>query len=332
MKQFDVITLGEILLRYSPNDSERLSQCETLRRTIGGAELNVAAALSNMGCSTGIITKIPDSPNGIFAKNSIRSFGVSDDLLVYDDSPKKRIGVYHYEKGAAPRKPMVEYDRQNSSFCSLKLDEVNPEIFSNTKIFHTSGITLALGESIRNTAIEIIKAFKDAGAKISFDVNFRANLWSEKMARKTILNILPLVDIFFCSNETFRKTFKQTCPLGRIHSEFSDEYDISFIASTNRKVHSPKVHSFYSSFYVRDTHQVYRESAYENIEVVDRIGSGDAYIAGILYGMLKNPFDYQKMVEYGNAFSVLKNTVPGDILCSNIYEINSIIAAHKGKS
>lgn len=328
---FDVVSLGEIICRLSPsNSSERLSRCEEFKRQIGGAEFNVVSALSNVGCRTGIITKIPDNPLGVYVKNSLRSYGVSDDLLIYDHSNDARLAIYYSEAGAYPRKPSVVYDRKNSSFCNLKLEDINSDMFNSSKIFHTTGITLALGEKIRNNTIEIIKLFSNAGVKISFDVNFRANLWDEYLARKTITQILPYVDIFFCSEETANRTFKKTGPISDILKEFSIEYNIPIVCSTKRTVHSPKLHSFTSFIYDAITDCTYTEKPYENIDVIDRIGSGDAYIAGVLYGLINNSFDCFKALQYGNAFSVLKNTIPGDVLHSSLSEINSIIATHNG--
>lgn len=280
-ENFSIITLGEIICRLSPSTSnERLSRCEEFKRQIGGAEFNVASALSNVGMRTAIISKIPDNPLGVFVKNSLRSYGVSDDLLVYDKTSDSRLGLYYSESGAYPRKPSVVYDRRNSSFCTLKAEDISSEVFASSKVFHTTGITLALGEQIRDNTIEIIKLFKAGGAKISFDVNFRANLWDEDLARETITKILPYVDIFFCSEETGRRTFQKTGDISEILKSFSTEYDIPIVASTKRIAHSPKIHSFTSFVYCKEDDKIYTEEPYENIDVVDRIGSGDAYIAG----------------------------------------------------
>lgn len=328
---FEVVSLGEIICRLSPSDShERLSRCDEFKRKIGGAEFNVVSALSNVGLRTGMITKIPDNDLGVYVKNSLRSYGVSDDLLIYDHSDDARLAIYYSEAGAYPRKPSVVYDRKNSSFCNLKLEDIDSDMFNSSKVFHTTGITLALGEQIRKNTIEIIKRFSKAGVKISFDVNFRANLWDETLARKTITEILPYVDIFFCSEETANKTFKKTGPIEEILREFSRDFNIPIVCSTKRTVHSPKLHSFTSYVYDANTDTVYTEAPYNNIDVIDRIGSGDAYIAGVLYGLITNNYNCFKALQYGNAFSVLKNTIPGDTLCSSLAEINSIIATHNG--
>lgn len=327
---YDVISLGEIICRLSPPINERLSRCNEFIRQIGGAEFNVVSALSNVGIRSAIITKIPNNSLGSFVKNSLRSFGVSDDLLIYDDSTKARLGIYYSESGAYPRKPAVVYDRENSSFYNLSLDDIDSKIYSSSRIFHTTGITLALDEHVRETAIEIIKKFHEAGTKISFDVNFRANLWNEDLARETISKLLPYVDIFFCSEETAKRTFHKNGSIREILKSFAKDYDISIVASTKRTVFSPKKHSFTSFIYNSKKDTFHTETPYENIDVIDRIGSGDAYIAGTLYGLLTSNYNCEIGLRYGNAFSVLKNTIPGDVLYSDLAEINSIIDAHNG--
>ena len=196
-KSFEVLSLGEILLRLSPPSNERLVRGDSLRKQTGGAELNVASGIAMLGLRTGIISKIPDNDIGYFVKNYIRFCGVSDDYLVYDKSRNARLGIYFYEDGASPRKPAIVYDRQHSSIHSLSIEDIPQDIYGETRCFHTSGITLALGEEVRSCAIEMIRRFKAAGAMISFDVNFRANLWrDEAQARACIEQILPCGRVF----------------------------------------------------------------------------------------------------------------------------------------
>ena len=202
-------------------------------------------------------------------------------------------------------------------------------MYSSARCFHTSGITLALSPQVRETAIEMIKRFKAEGAIISFDVNFRGNLWSGPEAKECIESILPYVDIFFCSEDTARLTFLKEGDVRSIMKSFTEEYPISLVASTRRIVHSPKRHTFGSIIYSAKDDTFYEEAPYADIEVVDRIGSGDAYISGVLYGYLTYEGDYQKALEYGNAISALKNTIPGDLLCTDLKEIDGIIKEHK---
>ena len=328
MKEFDLLALGEILLRLSPPNNERIVRGDTFEKQVGGAELNVVSGVSLLGLRTGIISKIPANNIGIFAKNKVRFGGVSDDYLAYDSEKDARLGIYYYENGAFPRKPGVVYDRMHTSVNKISVEDFPESLFSSTKCFHTSGITLALSEQCRKTGIEMIKRFKEQGAIISFDVNFRLNLWSGDEARACIEQILPYVDIFFCSEDTARLTFDKEGNVKDIMKSFTQDYPISIVASTQRTVHSPKVHSFTSVIYEKETDTFYEEPSYKNIEVVDRIGSGDAYVSGALYGLLSENGSCGKAIRYGNASSAVKNTIPGDMPSLNLKEINAIIRDH----
>lgn len=327
-KKYDLLALGEVLLKLAAPVNERLVRGDILKKQAGGAELNVISGSSILGLKTGIISKIPDNDIGLFIRNEAAFLGVSDEFLVHDTSANARLGIYYYENGAYPRKPNVIYDRRHSTINHIELEDFPEEIYESTRCFHTSGITLALSEQTRRTAIEMIKRFKEKGTLISFDVNFRSNLWSGDEARECIEEILPFVDIFFCSEDTARLTFLKTGNVKEILKSFTEEYPISVVAATQRIVHSPKSHTFGSIIYDARKDAYYEEEPYRNIEVVDRIGSGDAYISGALYGLLSSDMDCQKAMTYGNATASVKNTIPGDLLSTNLKEINQVISNH----
>ena len=327
-REFDALGIGEVMLRLSPSGKERISHSETFEKMAGGSELNVVSGISMLGLRTGMITKLPKSEIGKFIKHKIRFAGTSDDYILYDDSEDKRLGIYYYESGAYPRLPIVSYDRKLSSFTTFKADELPEDIYSSTKIFHTSGITLALSHEIRREVTKMVKSFHDDGALISFDVNYRASLWSEEAAKASIEKLLPLIDILFISEETSRRMFGMDGTLKEIHKSFADKYpNLSVIASTSRTVISPTKHTFTSLVYDCKENRHYEEAPYENIDVVDRIGSGDAYVAGALYGLLKHG-DIDSAVKYGNAMAALKNTIVGDMIVSDLSEVDRIITAH----
>jgi 2-dehydro-3-deoxygluconokinase len=327
-RDFDALAFGEILLRLSSPVNERITTGAVFEKRAGGAELNVVSGISLMGLRTGIISKLPKNELGTYLKNNIRFCGVSDDWLIYDESKDARLGIYYYENGVYPRKPTVVYDRKNASVNTIKPEDIPDDIYSSTRLFHTSGISLALSEQTRSTSENMIKKFKAAGALISFDVNFRANLWTEEEAKVKIESILPYVDVLFASEETARRMFGKKGSLTDILKEFALEYDIEVIASTERKILSPKKHTFGSTIYCKSEDKFYKEAPYENIEVVDRIGSGDAYVSGVLYGLLEYS-DCQKALEYGNAASAVKNTILGDLPSTDKKEIDRIIDGHK---
>lgn len=328
-KAFDLVSLGELMLRLSPPDNERITRGDSFGKQVGGAEMNAIAGTAMLGLRCGIISKLPANDLGTYIKNRVRQCGVSDDYLVYDDDKDARLGVYYYENGAYPRKPRIVYDRKNTSVNKIDVSDYGDELYSSARCFHTSGITLALSPQCRKTAIEMMKRFKEQGAMISFDVNFRGNLWTGAEAKECIEEILPYVDIFFCSEDTARLTFLKEGDAKSIMKSFAKEYPISLVASTQRVVHSPKRHTFGSIIYSAKDDTFYEEAPYANIEVVDRIGSGDAYISGVLYGLLAHEGNYVKALEFGNATSALKNTIPGDLLSTDLKEIEGIIREHK---
>lgn len=328
-REFQVLGMGEVMLRLSPEGKERISHCETFEKKAGGSELNVVSGISMLGPRTGIITKLPDNEIGKFVKHKIRYAGTSDDYITYDTSEKKRLGVYYYESGAYPRKSVVSYDRANSSFTTFSLSELPADVYGKTAVFHTSGITLGLCENIRTGVTEMMRRFKNTGTVISFDVNYRAALWTEAEAKEAIEKILPYVDLLFISEETLRKMFGMKGTLEEIHREFYRQNSgLKMIFSTKRRVISPQKHSFTSLVYDCADGRHYIEPEYEDIDVVDRIGSGDAYVAGALYGLLTYG-SAEKAADYGDAMAALKNTVLGDMTVCDLGDIDRIIADHK---
>ena len=298
---FDLITFGEIMLRLSPPRHARIVDGDIFEKRAGGAELNVASGVALLGLRTGIVSKLPQNELGTFIKNRIRFVGVSDDYLVYD--------------------------RHQASVTRIKMSEIPDDIYHSARMFHTSGISLALCQNMQNVAVELIRRFKAAGATISFDVNYRANLWSEEDARKTIEEILPLVDVLFVSEETSRRMFKKTGDLKEIMKSYATDYGVKIVATTQRTVISPRKHNFTSIVYDARSDKFYTEAPYNDIDVIDRIGSGDAYVAGVLFGLLKYG-DPEKAMQFGNATSSVKNTVPGDLPSSDFKEIDRIIREH----
>ena len=326
--EFDLIGFGEVMLRLSPPDKEKISQSEVFEKNCGGSEFNVASGAANLGIRSAIITKLPKNKLGHFICRRIRYGTVSDDYVVWDDSDSKRLGIYYYESGVYPRKSAVVYDRAASSVTTLSLSEIDESIYDKTRIFHISSISLALGATLRETALEVIRRMKAAGVAISFDVNYRAALWDEDEAREVITEILPLVDILFVSEETSRRMMRKSGTLDEIMKSYSDEYGCKVVATTRREVISPTKHNFGSRVYYNGC--FYEEPHYMGIEVIDRVGSGDAYVAGVLYGILSGK-SIDGAMSYGNALSAIKNTVLGDMSISFIDEVDSVIKAHKSE-
>ncbi len=326
-KQYDLVSFGEMLLRLAALRAEPLSSGNGLIKYAGGAELNVAAGVAALGLKTAAISRLPGNPLGQFVAGQAARLGVAREGILYDDAPGARIGVYYSQSGALPRKPTVVYDRANSSFTHITPQDLPEQLLADTRLFHTTGITLALGGSAREAAIVAIKRCKEQGALISFDVNYRAALWSEEEARETITQILPLVDILFVSEETSRRMFGKSGSLTEVQQSFCSEFHISTVFSTERRVISPAEHCFGSTVYDAKTGRSFNEPPYEHIQVVDRIGSGDAYVAGALFGLLRYG-EPEAAMRFGNAMAAVKNTLAGDLPLTSYGEIKSVIDAH----
>ncbi len=324
MSRFDVVSFGEALLRLSPAGQGRLAAPGALEKNAAGAELNVAAGCAQLGLSAAFLSRLPQNALGAFLAAQAREHGVSDQLLLWDESPAARLGVYYYEQASAPRKPAVVYDRRHSSFCSLSPEDLPPR--AEGRLFHTSGITLALGDGPRRAAAGLMEAFRRQGGLVSFDVNYRAALWGEAEARAAIEPLLPLVDVLFVSEESLRRMFGRTGALEDIQREFAAQYGLRYVFSTRRQALTPTRHQFTSLAYDREAGQAFTEEPYE-IDVVDRVGSGDSYTAGALAGLLQGG-GARRAMRLGNAMAALKCTVPGDLPRTSLAEAERLMAAH----
>lgn len=327
-KDFAALGFGEVMMRLSPSGEERIAMSPQFQKHAGGSELNVMSGISRLGLRTGLISSLPDSLVGKFIRNQIRAYGVSDDYIVFDKEKDARLGIYYYEYGRHPRKPRVIYDRAHSSFTKLTAEALDASVFGKTRLFHTSGVSLAICPTSQKTAVDLLRSFKAAGATVSFDVNYRAKLWSEEEAKAAIVALLPYIDILFVSEETSRRMMGRAGSLREIQKQYCDEYDIKIVASTQRIINSPRSHDFSSLVYDAQHDTYYEEAPYCNIEVVDRLGSGDAYVAGVLGALLKGE-PMERVMQFGNALSAVKNTVIGDLFSTDLDEIKSIIKDHE---
>lgn len=331
---YDLITMGEVLMRLSPAGGFPMSQSDLLERYFGGSEMNVAAAAAAMGLSAAVVTQLPQNSLGTLARQFMRRVGISDAYCMEDARSNARLGIYYYEPGSFPAVPHVIYDREGSSMRTMTKKALPEAAFDNARCFHISGITLGLGGSCREAAFEAVRRFREHKAWISFDVNYRMNLWSGEEAKACIEKILPMVDIFFCSEDTMRLTFGKTGTLEEMLLSFAQEYPMSIIAATQRTVHRPSCHSFKSAVYNCKSQAFISEArGYERIEVTDRIGSGDAFVGGFLAGLLKgeNIFGEAAVfnaMNWGNTCAALKLGMKGDVLHTQAEEVFDVIDRH----
>ncbi|MBM7654328.1 sugar kinase [Neobacillus cucumis] len=331
-----IVTLGEIMLRFSTSLGERLSQTNHLNMHYGGAESNVAVALSNFGHDVYFMSKVPDNPLGLAVERHLRSFNVHTDYLLKGG---ERLGTYYLETGVGGRSAQVTYDRKYSSFSKLTLEELEldfDEVFSNADLFHISGITPALSERLKEMTLYALKKTREHGVMTSFDFNYRAKLWSHKEASETIQELLPYVDICSCGELDavyllgMEEPSDSTNKLERLHyyyKNIQEKYpNIQCFSSTIREVLSASSNRLQGIFY-RDG-DLYQSKVYDINHIVDRVGAGDAFASGILHGILEKAAP-QQIVSFATAAAALKHTIHGDC---NAFSLEEIIAMAENES
>jgi 2-dehydro-3-deoxygluconokinase len=306
-----VITLGETMIRLSPRNYERIEFASQLDFRIGGSEANVAVALVRLGVNTGWISKLTDNPLGRKIEAELKRWNVNVDGIIW--TPDYRIGTYYAEFGSDPRPTNIIYDRKNSAITHIEPEELDWNYLDSCKIFHTSGITVALSDNCENMVKICLEYVKEKKKTTSFDINYRTKLWTPDEARKKLTKILPSVDILISSEKDIDLLFKIQKNLRSKCQDLLDQFALEAIFLTRGPDPSYLLEKKGKEFYGKG----YRP------HLIDRIGAGDAYDAGILYGYLSG--DLKMGLAYGEAMSALKFSIPGDFLIATKEEIEAFI-------
>ena len=316
----DVVTFGEAMLRLSPPHFGRLEQTHSLDVEIGGSELNVAVGLCRLGMPAAWISKLPHNALGKMVRNRAREMGVDTSQVIFSD--RGRQGLYFVEYGAAPRASSVLYDRENSSISLIQPGEVDwRSIFSRAKVFHVSGITPALSASAAETTAVAMRAAKEAGCLVSYDLNYRKKLWSPAEAQNCQEPFMKLVDILTTTEEDTGVVFGiREDNYQKVAASLARTFGIKAIAITLREDLSVWKNNWTAIAYADG--KIYSDRTY-TVEIVDRVGAGDSFTAGFIYGYLTG--DAGKGVKYGNALAALKHTMPGDFNWSSLEEVEAQI-------
>lgn len=331
-----IVTLGEIMLRLSTDVGVRLNSTDHLTINYGGAEANVAVSLSHFGYESYFVSKVPASSLGNAVERHLRSNGVRTDHLLKGG---ERLGTYYLEAGVGERSAQVTYDRKYSSFSQLKVDEVTIEaILQGAVLFHVTGITLALSEELRELVLLMLKKAKEMGVKTSFDFNYRSKLWSQKQASEAIKPLLPFVDICFCGEldavhllgmPKVEDTYSPEIRLKTYYQKIKDLYpNIEYFSSTFRTVLSATSNRLQGNIFVDG--ELYQSSVHHIEPIVDRVGGGDAFAAGILRGILEG-LSAQEIVSFATTASALKHTVHGDCHSFSKEEVLQFVEQGSGK-
>ena len=327
MKQ-KVVTFGEIMLRLAPEGYYRFVQADTFGATYGGGEANVAVSLANYGFDAKYVTRLPNHEIGQCAINSLRKYGVDTSYIARGGD---RIGIYYLEKGASQRPSKVIYDRAGSSIYTATSADFNwDEIFKDVAWFHITGITPALCDNVAELTIEACKKAKEHGVKISCDLKYRNKLWSKEKAGEVMAKICEYVDVCIANEEDAADVFgikasDTDVTSGEVNregykevaSELTKRFGFEKVAITLRESINANINNWSAMLY--DGKDYYFSKRY-NMQIVDRVGGGDSFGAGLIAASLEG-YDAQSTIEFAVAASCLKHSVEGDFNMVSMDEV-----------
>lgn len=314
-----VATFGEIMLRLAPVGYNKLFQNDRLVSTFGGGEANVAVSLANFGVECQFVSKVPADAIGQGAINSLRYFGVDTTHILRGG---ERLGIYFVEKGASQRPSVCIYDRHNSALLTARREEFCwREILRDVGWFHFTGITPALGTNVYEICLDAVKMAKELGIGVSCDLNFRSKLWSRESAKKCMSELCRYVDVCIANEEDAYDVFginaiDSDIIKGQIDDKgyeyvaksLLDMFDFNMVAITLRTSISASDNDWSAVLY--DGKDFYHAPTY-HLRIVDRVGGGDSFGAGLIYGIL-NDKSPQDALNFAVAASALKHSVEGD--------------------
>jgi 2-dehydro-3-deoxygluconokinase len=326
-----VVTFGEIMLRLSPPDHRRFVQADSFDVTYGGAEANVAAALANFGLNSRFVTALPNHEIGQAAVNLLQSQGVDTRFIQRQGD---RIGIYYLEHGAAQRPSKVIYDRAGSAIAQLKPGQVDWDaVFDGASWFHWTGITPALSDSCADVVREALESAKLHHLKVSIDLNYRKKLWSEEKAHSVMTPLMEFVDVCICNEEDADRVFSikaeaSDVEAGKLNAEtyesvarrLLEKFDFEKVAITLRESRGASDNIWSGCLWNGKEFILSRK--YE-IHVVDRVGAGDAFSAGLIYGCMTGKTD-REALEFAVAASCLKHAIPGDFCLVSVDEVERL--------
>ena len=332
-----VVTFGEIMLRLATPGYNRFIQSNNLNATFGGGEANVAVSLSNYGIPTDFVTRLPKNDIAEWCISDLRKYnvGVSNILRGGD-----RVGIYFLETGAVARASKVVYDRANSSIADIKPGMVDwKEIFKDAQWFHWTGITPALSQGAADACLEAIKVANEMGVTVSTDLNYRKNLWKYgKTASEVMPALVEGCDIILGNEEDAEKVFgikPEGFDVAHTGGEVNAaEFESVCTQMMKRFPRAKKVivtlrgsinanHNTWGGCLYSD--KLYQSKRYDITHIVDRVGGGDSFMGGLIYGLISYPSDDQKALEFAVAASCLKHTVYGDFNLVTVPEVENLM-------
>ncbi len=311
-----IVAFGEVMLRLSPPDKKLIKNTDTFCASYGGSESNVLVALSSLGNTTRFVSRVPDTPLGEAVIRHLNSYGI-DTSLVHKGGDA--LGMYFVEEGFGERPSGVIYARKNAAITMLGADDFDPDaVFSKCDLFHSSGISFALSASVRELCFSLLREAKKRKILVSFDFNYRAKLWSTEEAKKVFREVIPYCDVVFCSERDLRVFLDVDA-----NGFFLKYPKAAYLVLRERDILSMNTHKVTAE--IRTPQGAKSTGMEKEFAVLERVGGGDAFAAGVLHALLKNPAALNGAVAFGIACFVLKHTVKGDILSISEKDINAYI-------
>lgn len=324
-----IVTFGEAMIRLTPPHNERLERTLSLDLSPGGAELNVAVTLACLDVPVTWVSQLPENGLGRFIARRVRETGVDLSYVRWAPESDGRLGLYFLEEGTDPRPSAVTYDRANSSMARIAPGTFDwATICRNASALHVSGITPALGEGCRAETMAAMRAANAANVPVFFDLNYRSKLWSEDAARACFVELAPYIDVMFASRGGLRTFFGIEGAHAEAMNTARTKLGLAGIAITRKKGKVSRSMKL-TALAVGPSGKLI-ETDWTEIEVVDRLGGGDAFAGGFIAGYLEDSEDLTHASKLGLAASALKHTVPGDFLCATRAEIEAATVAAEG--
>jgi 2-dehydro-3-deoxygluconokinase len=317
-----VISFGEAMLRLTPPRFDRLDRTPSLDISPGGAELNSAVTVAALGVPARWVSVLPDAPLGRNLARLALAHGVDLRHVNWTPEDEGRMGLYFLEEGTDPRPSAVYYDRAGSAFARLSPGAFDWEsILHGAAALHISGITPAVGDGPRSETMTAIRTANTLGVPVAFDLNYRSKLWSEQVARACFVEVVPMVDILFASRGALRTFFNIDGDHEQVLREARERLGLAVTILSRKKGKSSREVRLGSISMGEDGGIV--EGPWREVEVVDRLGGGDAFAGGFLAGYAQHPTDLERNVALGAAAQALKHTMPGDFLAATRAEIEA---------
>ena len=318
-----VITMGEIMLRLSTPSHERFIQADNFDVNYGGGEANVAVSLAGFGHDAQFVTAVPDNEIGECALSTLRKYQVGTKYVAKEG---ERLGIYFLESGSSVRPSKVIYDRAHSSISTVKPEAFDfDQIFEGVDWFHFTGITPAISDNAAELTEAALKKAKEHGVKVSVDLNFRKKLWTSEKAQQVMTRLMKYVDVCI-GNEEDANLVLGFKPEGSdvtsgnlklsgyqsIFEQMTQKFGFEYCVSSLRVSRSASDNGWSACIYSGKTGEFYHSREYSITPIVDRVGGGDSFAAGVICGLLDGK-DFKEALEFGVAASALKHTIPGDV-------------------